>query len=255
MTYTRVIGILSGKGGVGKTTLTFNLGAAMTDLGKNVVIVDGNVTTANLGMHAGLPMYPVTLHDVLKGRTGVYEVMHILPSGLKIIPASINVNDLQGVDPKYLGAHLSDLIGKLDYVLIDGAPGLGGEAIGVLRASDEIIGVATPDLPSLTDLLKSMRFVKDYQRNYLGTVINMVRNKSFEPKKDHIEALLEDTPILEVIPHDDHIRHALSRRLPVIYHRPYARSSIRIKRLAANLTGSDFKIPWHRKYLGYLGID
>ena len=252
MVYTQVIGILSGKGGVGKTTLAFNLGSAMADLGKNVVIVDGNLTTPNLGIHAGLPLYPTTLHDVLRGKADIYEVMHMLPNGLKIIPASLSVNDLEGVDPKYLGSHLNELLGKVDYVLIDGAPGLGGEALGVLRASDKILGVATPDLPALTGLLKSIRIVNDLQRDYIGTVINMHRNKSYEPKKEHIRSLLEDTPILETIPHDEHIHFSLSKRIPVVHYKPNAYSSLKIKRLAARLTGAEFNIPWYSKYLSKL---
>jgi MinD-like ATPase involved in chromosome partitioning or flagellar assembly len=249
MAYTRVIGILSGKGGVGKTTIAFNLGAAMADQGKNVVLVDGNMTTPNLGIHAGLPLYPITLHDVLRGKVDIYEVMHLLPNGLKIVPASISVSDLEGVDPKFLGSHLRDLLGKVDYVIIDGAPGLGGEALGVLRASDQVLGVATPDLPALTNLLKSIHMVKDSQREYLGTIINMHRNKSYEPKQEHIESMLEDTPILETIPHDENIRYSLSKRIPVVHYKPNAYSSLKIKRLAGKITGNEFKIEWYRKYL------
>lgn len=247
MVYTQVIGVLSGKGGVGKTTLTFNLGAAMTDFGKSVVIVDGNMTTPNLGIHAGIPLYPTTLHDVLKGKVDIYDVMHIMPSGLKIVPASINLSDLAGVDPAYLGDHLRDLVGKLDYVLIDGAPGLGGEALSILNASHQVLGVSTPDLPALTDLLKSIRLVNESSREYLGTVLNMVRNKPFEPKREHIEGLLEDNAILGSIPHDDSVRYALSKRMPVIHHKPNSRASVQIKALAANMTGSIYEIPWYRK--------
>ncbi|MGC9310610.1 MAG: P-loop NTPase [Candidatus Aenigmatarchaeota archaeon] len=254
MAYTNVIGILSGKGGVGKTTLTFNLGAAMTDFGKNVVIVDGNMTTPNLGIHAGIPLYPVTLHDVLKGKVDIFDVMHVLPSGLKIVPASINLSDLAGVDPAYLRSHLGELVGKVDYVLIDGAPGLGGEALSVLRASDQVLGISTPDLPALTDLLKSIRLAQESNKVYLGTVINMFRNKSYEPQKDHVEALLEDNPILETIPHDESVRFALSKRVPVVHHRPNSVSSVRIKRLASRLTGCEYREPWYRKYFDYAGI-
>jgi septum site-determining protein MinD len=254
MVYTQVIGILSGKGGVGKTTLTFNLGAAMADFGKNVVIVDGNMTTPNLGIHAGIPLYPTTLHDVLKGKVDIYDVMHILPSGLKIVPASINLNDLKGVDPSYLGNSLRDLIGKLDYVLIDGAPGLGGEAISILNASHQVLGVSTPDLPALTDLLKSIRLVGDFNKEYMGTVLNMVRNKPYEPKREHVMSLLEDSPLLETVPHDENVRYALSKRLPVIHHRPNACASLKIKLLAAKMVGADYRVPWYRKWANMVGL-
>ncbi len=161
MVKTKVIGILSGKGGVGKTTLTFNLGTALTDFGKNVLIIDGNLTTPNLGIHAGIPLYPKSLHDVLKGKADIYDVMHVLPSSLKIVPASININDLKGVNPEFLASSLKDLVGKLDYILVDGSPGLGKEALSVLKSSGEVIGVTTPELPALTDLLKSIRLVED----------------------------------------------------------------------------------------------
>ena len=247
MAKTKITSILSGKGGVGKTTLTFNLGTALTDLGKNVLIIDGNLTTPNLGIHAGIPLYPTSLHDVLKGKVDIYEVMHILPTGLKIIPASININDLKGVEPELLASTLKDLTGKLDFVLIDGAPGLGKEALSVLKSSNEVIGITTPELPALTDLLKSIRIVEEYKKEYLGNVINMVRNKKYEPKKDHITTLLEDVPILEVIPHDEHVKYALAKRMPVVHHKPNSRASLKIKSLAAKLTGKEIKIPWYKK--------
>lgn len=247
MVKTKVISILSGKGGVGKTTLTFNLGTALTDFGKNVLIIDGNLTTPNLGIHAGIPLYPTSLHDVLRGKVNIYEVMHILPTGLKIVPASININDLKGVDPKYLASTLKDLVGKLDYILIDGAPGLGNEALSVLKSSDKVIGITTPELPALTDLLKSIRLVEEYKKEYLGSVINMVKNKKYEPKKDNIATLLGEVPILEIIPHDESVKYALSKRIPVVHHKPNSKASLKIKRLAAKLEGKEFKIPWYRR--------
>ena len=247
MVNTRIISILSGKGGVGKTTLTFNLGSALTDFEKNVLIIDGNLTTPNLGIHAGIPLYPTSLHDVLRGKVDIYDVMHVLPSGLKIVPASINLNDLKGVNPELLSSNLTDLVGKLDFILIDGAPGLGREALSVLKSSNEVIGITTLELPALTDLLKSIRIVKEQKKEYLGSVINMVRNKRYEPKREHVETLLEDGSILEIIPHDENVRYALAKRMPVIHHKPNSKASLKIKSLAAKLIGKEFKIPWYKR--------
>ena len=63
---TRIISIVAGKGGVGKTFLTSNLAIALTELGKDVIAIDSNLTTPNLGIHLGIPLYPVTLQDVIK---------------------------------------------------------------------------------------------------------------------------------------------------------------------------------------------
>ena len=68
---TRIISILSGKGGVGKTTVASNLGAALVKKGKDTIILDGNVTTPNLSLHLGIPLYPVTLHDFLNKKAQI----------------------------------------------------------------------------------------------------------------------------------------------------------------------------------------
>ena len=68
MSKTRFIGCLAAKGGVGKTTSSINLSAALGHFGKSVILVDGNLTTPNVGIYLGVPIAPVTLHDVLRGK-------------------------------------------------------------------------------------------------------------------------------------------------------------------------------------------
>ena len=78
---TRYVGILSGKGGVAKTTTTVNLGAAFNHFGRDVTIVDGNLSTPNLGLHLGIPVVPISLHDVLRGNNDILEVfINITPA-------------------------------------------------------------------------------------------------------------------------------------------------------------------------------
>ena len=73
----RVLGIVSGKGGVGKTTIATNLALALSEIGREVVIVDCNITTSHVGFSFGFYYYPITLNDVLKGlfdlRRAVYK--------------------------------------------------------------------------------------------------------------------------------------------------------------------------------------
>ena len=92
------IGILSGKGGVGKTTLTSNLGAAMTRVfGKRVVIVDSNVRTSHLGLHLGLyEDLPLSLRDVLNNDVHPAYAIYVHPqTGIRVLPSTLggeNIN-------------------------------------------------------------------------------------------------------------------------------------------------------------------
>ena len=61
----KVYAIISGKGGVGKTTSTINLGTSLNKLGEDVIIIDGNLTTPNIGIHLGAPIVPITLNHIL----------------------------------------------------------------------------------------------------------------------------------------------------------------------------------------------
>jgi len=80
-TMTRLICVSSGKGGVGKTTVTSNIGAALTQFGSDTIVLDANLTNPNLGFHLGIPLYPKTLHDVLKGEAHITEAMYITTQG------------------------------------------------------------------------------------------------------------------------------------------------------------------------------
>ncbi|MBI4174544.1 MAG: AAA family ATPase, partial [Candidatus Aenigmarchaeota archaeon] len=126
---TRIIAVVSGKGGVGKTTMVANIGTALSKMGKNVIILDANLTTPSLGMHMGVPLYPVTLHDVLKGRANIKDAVYKHESGVKIVPAGISLRDMRGVDSKDLPNALLDLLGSAEIILLDAAAGLGRETL------------------------------------------------------------------------------------------------------------------------------
>ena len=87
--------IVSGKGGVGKTTTAVNLGAALNKIDEDVVIVDTNLTTPNVGLHFGAPIVPVHLNHVMQGRAGIEEAIYEHESGTKIVPASLSLKDMK----------------------------------------------------------------------------------------------------------------------------------------------------------------
>src|SRR3989344_4982865 len=108
----KVYAVLSGKGGVGKTTSTINLGACLNHLGEDVIIIDGNLTTPNIGIHLGAPIVPITINHVLNNRAKLEEAIYEHESGTKIMPASLSLRETEKIDYK----KLPDLIKKIKKV-------------------------------------------------------------------------------------------------------------------------------------------
>ena len=243
---TRLIVLTSGKGGVGKTTLTSNLAAALSDLGETVIAMDANLTTPNLGLQLGMHLVPRTLHDVLKGESRLKDAIYPHSYGFKIIPASLGLNDLKGVDVGRLPEVSFSLLGKANYIIMDSAAGLGREAISALSASDEIIIVTNPDLPSVTDALKILKIAQESNIKIIGTVVNRIRGHEHELSMETIEGLL-GVPIIAEIPEDDNVSKSIALKEPLIKQFPNSPASIEIKKLAAYLAGKEYEKP---KFIG-----
>jgi len=237
---TRIIACVSGKGGAGKTTITANLGVALAELGKRVIVVDTNVTTPNLGMHLGIPFYPTTLHDVLKGKNSIREAMYEHESGVRIVPAGISLKDLQGADPKHLQNTLLELLGDADIILLDVAAGLGREALSAMEAADELILITNPEVTAVTDALKAAKLAQQLGARVSGVVINRVRNKKYEMKKEDIVSLLGGYELLGTIPEHEKVPEAISRRMPVIHHAERCPASVSLRRVAARIAGTNY---------------
>lgn len=83
---TRVIVVASGKGGVGKTTITANLGVALSTYGEETLVLDADVAMANLELILGMEGKSVTLHDVLSGDASIEDAIYEGPGGVKVVP-------------------------------------------------------------------------------------------------------------------------------------------------------------------------
>ena len=236
----RIISVLSGKGGVGKTTLVSNLGAALIKKGKRVMILDANVTTPNLSLHLGIPFYPVTLHDVLEGKHPIDSAVYHHPSGLKIIPASLNVESVKNVNLEKFENILLSLLGRTDIILIDSAPGLCKEALVAMNISDELIVVTNPELPALTDALRTIKIAEEEGVKILGAVVNRVKGHKHEISLEEIKSML-NVPIIEVVPEDINVPKSIAKMKPVVHHKPNSKSSKRFHRIASKILGEPIK--------------
>ncbi|MCD6398616.1 MAG: cell division ATPase MinD [Candidatus Aenigmarchaeota archaeon] len=237
----RVVSLVSGKGGVGKTTVSSNLGLVLNNMGKKTILVDGNVTTPNLSIHLGIPLYPITLHDVLKGNSDIREAMYVHPTGLGIIPGGIGLEDLENIDLNKVGAALNKIRNEADIILLDGAAGLGKEALKSIEVADDVIIVTNPNLPSVTEALKVKKIAEEFDKNVVGVIVNRVNGKKMELKDEEIEGMIE-LPVLVKIPEDPMILQSIHMKTPVVHFSPYSPSSLAFKKLGADLIGEEFEI-------------
>lgn len=235
---TRYLCVIGGKGGTGKTTTSINLGAALNSFGKDVTVVDGNLTTPNVGVHLGVPIVPISLHDVLQGKNHISEAVYQHPSGTKIVPASLSVSDLKKTNPTTLKRALKGLYGTTDFVILDSAAGLGKEALLAIDASDEILIITNPELPAITDALKTIKMSEELGKRVAGVIVAKTRGKGDLSLKN-IESILEK-PIISVIPDDNSVREALNLKDAVVLTHPKSDVAISYKKLAANLLGQEY---------------
>lgn len=236
----RIIACAGGKGGVGKTTSVINLGAALTSFGKKVTIVDANLTTPNIGVYLGVPIVPVSLHDVLRGKKNISEAVYLHKSGTRVVPASIALSDLKKVDVTKLPEAIRGLNGTSDFILVDVVAGLGKEALNTIKSANEILVITNPEMPAVTDALKTIKLCEELNKPVIGVIVTKTNSKNADMNINDIETILEK-PIIGVVPEDRAIKFSQAQKDAVINSHPQAVSSIQYKRLAAKLIGEVYE--------------
>ncbi len=238
--------VLSGKGGVGKTVTALNLGVALRDLGRDVIVVDGNITSPHIGLMLGKPRSRVDLHDVLAGRTSIDNAIYVHPSGIRVVPGSISVRASNSVPLDTLAASIMELAQRGEIIIIDGPPGLDQTALTIMHCADQVLAVANPDILSVTD---AMRILKVAEQHGIGSREAVVTRSAEHPghlDRASMESML-GRRLLGIIPEDIAVRHSLKARHPVVRTHPESLAAVAYRRLAARLHG--------QHAAGYPGID
>jgi MinD-like ATPase involved in chromosome partitioning or flagellar assembly len=228
-----IIGVVSGKGGVGKTTVASNLSYYLSQVGKSVTLVDCNVTTSHINFNFGFFNFNKTLNNVLRGEAEIWEATYKYKT-LNIIPASLRLEDLSYIDFMSLNRAIRSI--NSEFVFLDSAPGFGKEAISVLNSVDSVLIVSTPFMTSIADVLRMKKVLGELNVYPLGIVLNMVKGKHYELGKKDVEAIT-GMKVVEVIPYDENVEHALSLGKPFIEVFPNTKASLAIKRMANKLFG------------------
>ncbi|MFP4038725.1 MAG: P-loop NTPase [Candidatus Nanohaloarchaea archaeon] len=242
MSDARIIGLISGKGGVGKTTLTVNLGIGLKQRDAEVTLVDADFSASNLGVYMGRYDHPVKIQKVLHGEASVEQAIFRHPTGVKAITSSNEINQTEP-DTSKLREILEKAGEGSDYVLVDCPPGLNNTVETIIEACDELMIVTMPTQTSSLNAAQIIEKSKDMRKPILGTVLNKIENN---PEKELVEREVEmmtESHILGKIPYDEEMKEALFENTPLVLYNEYSEASIEIQRLAANLEGEQFDEP------------
>ncbi len=246
----RVIGILSGKGGVGKTVTSLNLGLALHQFGEDVVVIDADITASNLGLHLGMYNFPHGLQDVLSNDLEVEKAMYMHHTGLRVIPASLDIKSINA-DINRLRRVIREIPAEI--VIVDAPPGINEEVLGVLNAISEVMIVTNPEIPTVTNAMKLSRVSETNKKHVSGVVVNRYMGNPYELTPEEIEMMVE-APLYGIIPEDPYVRESIYQKVPVVAYKPFSPSAIAFKQIAAKVIGKTYKLPRFYKIKRLLGL-
>jgi len=217
---TRVITITSGKGGVGKTTITANVATALAMMGRKVVAIDSDIGLRNLDVVMGLENRIVyDLVDVVEGRCRLRQAMikdKRLPE-LYLIPAA-QTRDKMAVSPSDMILVCDQLRDEVDYVVIDSPAGIERGFRNAVAPADEVIVVTNPEVSAVRDADRIIGMIEADEKGPGRLLINrikpaMVARGDMLSIDDILEILAVD--LLGVIPEDETILISTNRGMPV----------------------------------------
>lgn len=173
----RTIAITSGKGGVGKTNITANLGLAIAAQNKRVGIIDADLGLGNIDVILKLkPKY--NMEHVIAGKRTLKEIFIKGPAGLIIIPASSGTLSMANLPDLNRDKLIKDLIQctlDFDIMFIDTGAGMSNIVVDFTLAAKEIIVITTPEPTAIIDAYAMIKVISQHRKTDIGIIVNMVQ--------------------------------------------------------------------------------
>ena len=248
MSNARVIAVTSGKGGVGKTSLSVNLAIEIAKMGKKVVIFDADFGLANVEVMLGIrPQY--NLLDLIHNDKTIEEIITKGPNDIGFISGGSGVSELATLDKESIKVLVSELV-KLDrlydVVIIDTGAGITDSVMEFVMVSPEILLVVTPEPTSITDAYSLLKVLRRKEKfNPLYKTINVVSNRvssdaegnDIYSKINTVSSKFLNTKLqfLGNIPQDKNASMAIIEQKPVIMAYPTSPMAKGIQSMAAKL--------------------
>jgi flagellar biosynthesis protein FlhG len=240
----RAIAVTGGKGGVGKTNVSVNLGVAAAEQGQKVMLLDADLGLANIDVVLGLhPKYD--LSHVMRGEHTLDEVLIEGPGGMKVVPGASGVKALAALTPaEHTGLirAFSEVAADTELLIVDTAAGISDAVLSFARASHEIVVVVCDEPASITDAYAIIKLLnRDYGHRRFRILANMVRsaqegrdlyNKMCRVSDRYLDATLS---FMGALPYDDNLRKAVKSQRPVVQAFPRSRVAQVFRNLATKI--------------------
>lgn len=178
----RAIAVASGKGGVGKTSITVNLAICLAKMGNRVTIFDADLGLANAEVLFGITP-PYSLFEVLYGGMTLDEIAAQGSCGIRVISGGSGFLEMANLDHSHrrqLLRMFNQFVNKDEIVLIDTSAGINKNVLGFVAAAGEVIIVVTPEPTSLTDAYALIKILANFK---LHTEVNVVVNRAADSKE------------------------------------------------------------------------
>jgi flagellar biosynthesis protein FlhG len=240
---THFIAITSGKGGVGKSTISANLANVLSQNGYKVGLFDADIGLANLDVILNVKMGKNLLH-VLKGECSLKDILIPINKNLILIPGESG-DEILKFNNQFLFERFLDEaseLDQLDFLIIDTGAGIGGSTQLFLEAADEVVVVTVPDPAAITDAYAVIKIVSRFKNSEL-LLLNMVKNEAeatriYENVKRVANANIGPSLNLELIGYvasDKSVARSIKQRTLFTDDEAYGSASVQIKQIASNL--------------------
>jgi septum site-determining protein MinD len=253
----RVITITSGKGGVGKTTATANLGVALALLGQRVVTIDADIGLRNLDVVMGLENRVV--YDIVNVVEGVCRLRQALIkdkrlSELYLLPAA-QTRDKSAVSPEDMVQVCEQMRKDYDFVLIDSPAGIEQGFRNAIAPADEVLIITTPEVSAVRDADRIIGLIEAEEKGPARLIINrikpeMIRRGDMLDTGDVIEILAID--LIGIVPEDEGIVVSTNRGVPVALDSK-GQAGLAFRNIAQRLLGEDVPFMDVKDTSGFLG--
>jgi flagellar biosynthesis protein FlhG len=237
----QVIAISGGKGGVGKTNVSINLAISLAEIGRRVMVLDGDLGLANIDVVLGLhPKYD--LSHVLRGEKDLDEIIVVGPHGIRLVPGASGIQNMAELSPaEHAGiiSAFSDSGADIDTLIVDTAAGISDTVISFTRAAQEVIVVVCDEPASITDAYAIIKLLnKEYGSSRFRILANMVRtpqegrdlyNKMCAVTDRYLDVMLS---FMGAVPYDENLKKAVKSQKPVVTAFPRSKAAQAFKNLA-----------------------